>query len=193
MASTGRSSRAVGRPRPARSDPATDPLAAATEVWASVVSGLESARYAEVGTEYAKLSALLVQQRTLQVLAGGPADARWAELSSTAQHALDLLEPLLGAARLLATIPAGPSTSSAGRRARTAAAPGTGRAPATPELARTQPAKTPSRTTRTASTRTATAQPADAQPAEARAVKARPAKAAAAKTPPAPRAATKRS
>ncbi|WP_164704651.1 hypothetical protein [Blastococcus litoris] len=103
MASTGRSSRAVGRPR--REHP-PDALAAATAVWTSVSAGLESARYAEAGAEYAKLSALLIQQRTAQGLAGAPPDERWTELSRAAQRALDLLEPLLGAARLLATAPA---------------------------------------------------------------------------------------
>ncbi|TFV58328.1 UNVERIFIED_ORG: hypothetical protein E4P37_20190 [Bacillus sp. AZ43] len=105
MTSTGRSSRAVGRPRAARPPKAPDAVAAAVEVWSSVVTGLEAARYAEVGAEYAKLSALLVQQRTAQALAATPGP-EWAELSALAQRALDLLEPLLGAARLLATLPA---------------------------------------------------------------------------------------
>jgi hypothetical protein len=108
MTSTGRSSRAVGRPRAATSPKAPDAVAAAVEVWTSVVSGLESAHYAEVGAEYAKLSALLVQQRTVQALAATPPGPEWAELSALGQRALDLLEPLLGAARLLATMPAAP-------------------------------------------------------------------------------------
>ncbi|MGY1804060.1 hypothetical protein ACI78T_12365 [Blastococcus sp. SYSU D00922] len=122
MASTGRSSRAVGRPRRDKAAPPPDALTAATEVWTSVVTGLESARYAEAGTEYAKLSALLVQQRTAQVLAGTPADERWAELSRAAQRALDLLEPLLGAARLLATMPA-PTAARAPSRRRPSSTP----------------------------------------------------------------------
>jgi hypothetical protein len=108
MTGTGRSSRAVGRPPAARSPEPPDAVAAAIEVWTSVVSGLESARYAEVGAEYAKLSALLVQQRTVQALAATPPGPEWAELSALGQRALDLLEPLLGAARLLATMPAAP-------------------------------------------------------------------------------------
>jgi hypothetical protein len=89
-----------------------DPVAAALAVWTSVTAGLEGARYAEVGAEYAKLSALLVQQRTAEQLAGIPPDPEWTELALTAQRALDLLEPLLGAARLLATLPATPVPSS---------------------------------------------------------------------------------
>ena len=87
-------------------------MAAALAVWTSVTAGLEGARYAEVGAEYAKLSALLVQQRTAQQLAGTAPGPEWTELSRTAQRALDLLEPLLGAARLLATLPAAPVPSS---------------------------------------------------------------------------------
>ena len=99
--------RAPAAPSSARRKPKqADPVAAALEVWTSVVSGLESARYAEVGTEYAKLSALLAQQRTAQLLAGSSPGPEWDELARTAQRALDLLEPLLGAARLLATRPA---------------------------------------------------------------------------------------
>jgi hypothetical protein len=104
-ASTTGSSRALGArrpPGPVRQDAVT----AGLEVWSSVVAGLESARYDEVGAEYAKLSALLVQQRTAEVLAGTPLRPEWAELSRVAQQALDALEPLLGAARLLATLPA---------------------------------------------------------------------------------------
>lgn len=120
MASTGRSSRAVGRPR---REPAPDALAAASEVWTAVVDGLQSARYAEAGAEYAKLSALLIQQRTAQALTGAPVDERWAELSRTAQRALDLLEPLLGAARLLATVPVAPAPAPSRSRRRPPAGP----------------------------------------------------------------------
>jgi hypothetical protein len=74
-------------------------------VWSAVVTGLEAARYAEVGSEYAKLSALLVEQRTAQVLAGEPLGPEWIELSRAARRTLDVLEPLLSAARLLASMP----------------------------------------------------------------------------------------
>lgn len=104
-----------------------DPVVAALEVWTSVVSGLESARYAEVGTEYAKLSALLAQQRTAQLLGGGTPGPEWHELARTAQRALDLLEPLLGAARLLATLPSTPVP---------AVVPPPRRAPSAPRTAR---------------------------------------------------------
>jgi hypothetical protein len=168
MTSTGRSSRAVGRPRAVRAQAARDPLAAAVEVWTSVVSGLESARYAEVGNEYAKLSALLVQQRTAQVLAGAPVGQEWDELSRLAQCALDLLEPLLGAARLLATMPRAsvpPTTpSSPARRRRPAAAAG----PDAPTPAMAPRKAAPARDRQAATARSTT-------------------------TPPAPRAATKRS
>jgi hypothetical protein len=112
-------------------------VAAALEVWTSVVTGLENARYAEVGAEYAKLSALLAQQRTARLLAGEPLGPEWAELTRTAQRALDLLEPLLGAARLLATMPAAavPAPRPALPRQTRAAAP-TRRAPSAPRPAR---------------------------------------------------------
>ena len=107
---------------------AEDPVAAALAIWTSVTAGLEGAHYAEVGAEYAKLSVLLAQQRTAQLLAGAQLGPEWTELSHTAQRALDLLEPLLGAARLLATLPAVPvptrpprPRSSAPRTARKAA------------------------------------------------------------------------
>ena len=75
---------AAGRPPPRlenpRRLPATrttdDPVSAALAIWTSVTAGLESAHYAEVGAEYAKLSALLAQQRTAQLLAGGSAGPR---------------------------------------------------------------------------------------------------------------------
>jgi hypothetical protein len=88
---------------------ADDPVAAALAIWTSVTAGLEAAHYPEVGAEYAKLSALLAQQRTAQLLAGGRPGPEWTELARTAQRALDLLEPLLGAARLLATLPVAPA------------------------------------------------------------------------------------
>jgi hypothetical protein len=110
-------------------------VAAALEVWTSVVTGLENARYAEVGTEYAKLSALLAQQRTAALLAGETPAPEWAELTRTAQRALDLLEPLLGAARLLATMPSAAAPRPAAPRKTRAATP-TRRAPAAPRPAR---------------------------------------------------------
>jgi hypothetical protein len=100
-----------------------DPLTAGLEVWASVVRGLQSARYAEVGTEYAKLSALLVQQRAAEALAGTPLRPEWAELSRAAQQVLDALEPLLGAARLLADLPGGPTLRARRPTTRTAKKP----------------------------------------------------------------------
>jgi hypothetical protein len=96
------------RSAPGASRTADDPVTAALAIWTAVTSGLEAAHYAEVGAEYAKLSVLLAQQRTAQLLAGTPPGPEWTELARTAQHALDLLEPLLGAARLLATLPAEP-------------------------------------------------------------------------------------
>ena len=95
---------------------AEDPVAAALAIWTSVTAGLERAHYAEVGAEYAKLSVLLAQQRTAQLLAGTQPGPEWTELSRTAQRALDLLEPLLGAARLLATLPAVPVPRQSPRR-----------------------------------------------------------------------------
>lgn len=134
MTSTGRSSRAVGR---ARREPPRDPVGAGVEVWTTVVSGLEAAHYADVGTEYAKLSALLVQQRTAQLLAGAPVGEDWAELSRLAQRALDLLDPLLGAARLLATMPAPPPTSAPAPPTRRTAPRGSRAAGAQPARTRT--------------------------------------------------------
>lgn len=125
------------RRRSSQPAPPADPAAAALQVWTSVVAGLEAARYAEVGTEYAKLSALLAQQRTAQLLAGSAPGPEWVELSRTAQRALDLLEPLLGAARLLATLPAVPTVATAPRKA--AAAPPPRRAPSAPRTARKAP------------------------------------------------------
>ena len=106
----GGASRPIGSTRsPAEANQSTDdPVSAALAIWTSVTDGLESAHYAEVGAEYAKLSVLLAQQRTAQLLAGARPNPEWAELARTAQRALDLLEPLLGAARLLATLPAAP-------------------------------------------------------------------------------------
>lgn len=112
-----RASRPLGRPAGSSPPAAEDPVAAALAIWTSVTAGLEGAHYAEVGAEYAKLSALLVQQRTAQLLAGGRPGPEWTELSRTAQRTLDLLEPLLGAARLLATLPAVPVPASPARRA----------------------------------------------------------------------------
>jgi hypothetical protein len=110
-------------------------VVAALEVWTSVVTGLEEARYAEVGAEYAKLSALLAQQRTARLLAGESPGPGWTELARTAQRALDLLEPLLGAARLLATMPAPAPPRPALPRQTRAAAPAR-RAPSAPRPAR---------------------------------------------------------
>ena len=129
---TSAASRPLGRPAvpaaPAarRARAPEDPVAAALAIWRSVTAGLESAHYAEVGAEYAKLSALLVQQRTAQVLAGGRPGPEWAELTRTAQRALDLLEPLLGAARLLATAPTVTAAAPSSPR-RAPSAPRTGR------------------------------------------------------------------
>lgn len=124
--------RAPAAPSARRKPAQPDPVAAALEVWTSVVSGLESARYAEVGTEYAKLSALLAQQRTAHLLAGGTPGPEWHELARTAQRALDLLEPLLGAARLLATLPSTPLPSTPVPTA----VPPPRRAPSAPRTAR---------------------------------------------------------
>lgn len=85
--------------------PAGDSLVVALEVWRSVVAALRQAKYDEVGPAYGKLSTLLVQQRTGDLLAGAPDRAEWAELSATAQEAVELLEPVLTAARQLVTLP----------------------------------------------------------------------------------------
>lgn len=121
-----RASRTLGRSGVPAPPAADDPVAAALAIWTDVTAGLESAHYAEVGAEYAKLSALLVQQRTAQLLARGRPGPEWAELSRTAQRALDLLEPLLGAARLLATLPTTPAPAASSPR----------RAPSAPRAAR---------------------------------------------------------
>jgi hypothetical protein len=180
MTSSGRtSSRAVGTQRPQRPRTAQEPLTAAVEVWSAVVAGLESARYAEVGAEYAKLSALLVQQRTAESLAGTPLSAEWAELSRTAQRALDLLEPLLGAARLLATMPGTrvlPSPPAPRRSRAVTTTSGPAKKVATPKASAADtpvPARNPRKTTPTRSRRSTGEQPTG--------------------TPPAPRAAKKRS
>ncbi|WP_324277548.1 hypothetical protein [Blastococcus brunescens] len=108
------------------------------------MSGLESARYAEVGAEYAKLSGLLIQQRTARRVAGAAAGQEWDELSRLAQRALDLLDPLLGAARLLATTPASVATSApAARRTVQGPAAGPGSRSTRVRTATTPPATTP--------------------------------------------------
>jgi hypothetical protein len=69
-----------------------------------VVAALERANYAEVGPEYAKLSALLVQQRATEQRAGQPDRPEWTTLAATARAAVTLLDPVVAAARQLAAL-----------------------------------------------------------------------------------------
>jgi len=84
---------------------ADDPLVVALDVWRAVVAALEQARYHEIGPAYAKLSTLLVQQRTAELLSDPGDRAEWVELSRTAQEAVTLLEPVMTAARQLVALP----------------------------------------------------------------------------------------
>ncbi len=76
----------------------------ALQLWQSVVASLEQARYAEVGPQYAELSALLHQQRVAELLQRE--DRReWTVLAATARSAATLLQPVLDAARRLQDLP----------------------------------------------------------------------------------------
>ncbi|HEX6247466.1 MAG TPA: hypothetical protein VFZ64_06295 [Nocardioidaceae bacterium] len=95
--------RGVDRTRSA--PPTAEPLITAIDLWRSVVLGLRGARYDEIGIAYTKLSTLLVQQRVAELVSGEADRGEWSDLRSTAEEALQLLEPVTTAARQLAALP----------------------------------------------------------------------------------------
>lgn len=80
----------------------------AARLWEEIVRGLRQAGYDQVGPEYLKLSRVLTQARTSELLQGQTSDeAAWRKIRQAAAEAWDLLEPLVESARLLARLPTG--------------------------------------------------------------------------------------
>lgn len=78
----------------------------AIEVWSSIVVALRQAGYEAAGPEYVRLSRLLAQQHTADLLAGRASpDPRWEELRRVAAEAVSLLGPVVEAASLLTALP----------------------------------------------------------------------------------------
>ena len=82
------------------------PKAGALRLWSEIVRSLSQAGYEQAGPEYLRLSKLLIETRTAELVNGQDlTDAGWTQLREQAAEALRLLEPLVESARLLATLP----------------------------------------------------------------------------------------
>ena len=82
------------------------PKAGALRLWSEIVRSLSQAGYEQAGPEYLRLSKLLIETRTAELVNGQDlTDAGWTQLREQAAEALRLLEPLVESARLLATVP----------------------------------------------------------------------------------------
>lgn len=81
------------------------PTDGALELWSSIVVGLRQAGYEATGAEYLRLSRILTEQCTAELLAGRTTIPRWAELRRVGAEAVALLGPVFRAASLLAELP----------------------------------------------------------------------------------------
>ncbi|HLJ27597.1 MAG TPA: hypothetical protein VKY85_12875 [Candidatus Angelobacter sp.] len=77
----------------------------ALRLWREIARGLQAAGYAKVVPEYLKLSRALSQTRMTELLQGAPEAQHWTELRKLALEALQSLDPLVEAARVLAQLP----------------------------------------------------------------------------------------
>ncbi len=78
----------------------------AARLWEEIVRGLRQAGYDQVGPEYLKLSRVLTEARTSELLQGQGSDGdAWRRIRQAASEASGLLEPLVESARLLARLP----------------------------------------------------------------------------------------
>src|SRR5215510_2469622 len=77
----------------------------ALRLWAEIVRGLQAAGYSKVVPEYLKLSRVLSQVRMTELLQGQPEAEHWSEIRKLAAEALESLNPLVEAAKILAELP----------------------------------------------------------------------------------------
>lgn len=77
----------------------------ALRLWTEIVRGLQAAGYSRVVPEYLKLSRVLAQVRMTELLQGQAEAGHWSELRRLAAEALESLNPLVEAARILAELP----------------------------------------------------------------------------------------
>ena len=77
----------------------------ALRLWTEIVRGLQAAGYSKVVPEYLKLSRVLSQVRMTELLRGQPEAEHWSEIRKLAAEALESLNPLVEAAKILAELP----------------------------------------------------------------------------------------
>jgi hypothetical protein len=77
----------------------------ALQLWREIVRGLRAADYVQSVPEYLKLSRVLSQVRVTELLQGKAEAEHWTELRKLAAEALQSLDTLAEAARVLAQIP----------------------------------------------------------------------------------------
>jgi hypothetical protein len=81
---------------------------AAREIWLSLVVALRQAGYEDAGPEYIRLSRLLQQNCTADLMTGRTSSiVAWDELRQIAAEAVSLLGPMVTAASMLADLPTG--------------------------------------------------------------------------------------
>lgn len=74
-------------------------------MWFAVADALRRSGFGEAGPEYLRLSAVLQEQRSYEMLRGAPAEDHWVALREQAAEALRLLEPMRQAALLITELP----------------------------------------------------------------------------------------
>ena len=77
----------------------------ALRLWTEIVRGLQAAGYSKVVPEYLKLSRVLSQVRMTELLQGQAEAEHWGEIRKLAAEALESLNPLVEAAKILAELP----------------------------------------------------------------------------------------
>ncbi len=77
----------------------------AVQLWTQIVQALESANYTTILPEYLRLSRMLAQTHATELLLGRAEISHWERLRKLSGRSLEILMPLIEAARVLHELP----------------------------------------------------------------------------------------